>query len=135
MSKTPTPEIDASLSRLAGRFEHWRRTRTSRQERIPDALWAEAVALAQTLPVGRVARRCRLSPSDLRARCHTHPPTLSTPLSPAFVELPVAQMSPPPAGELMLVELERPDGARMRLRYHHAPPPLAQLVSAFLEGS
>jgi hypothetical protein len=134
MPKHLTPELDEALSQLAGRFAHWRRTRASRQERIPDALWAEAVALTQTLPVGRVARRCRLSPSDLKARCHTHPPALSTLPSPAFVELPVAQMSPPPADERMLVELERPDGARMRLRYHHTPPPLSQLVSAFLEG-
>jgi len=134
MSKNPTPQIDEALSQLAGRFEHWRRSRTSRQERIPEALWAEAVALTQTLPVGRVARRCRLSPADLKARCHPHRPTLSTTPGPAFVELPVAGMCSAPSDELMWVELERPDGARMRLRYHHTPPPLAQLVSAFLEG-
>ena len=137
MSHDLTTQAEQSLSKLAGRFEHWRRTRTNTHERIPESLWAEAVSLTQTLPIGRVARRCRLSPTDLKKRCqasnvpttiHSHSP------EPAFVELPSPGVWATPGDEPVLVELERADGARMRLRYRHTPPPLASLVQAFLEG-
>lgn len=137
MSYDLTTQAEQSLSRLAGRFEHWRRTRANAHERIPESLWAEAVSLTQTLPIGRVARRCRLSPTDLKKRCQadTAPMTVhaGSP-EPAFVELPPPGMWSAPGDEPMLVELERADGARMRLRYRHTPPPLTSLVQAFLEG-
>lgn len=137
MPSNPTLELDQTLSRLAGRFDHWRRTRTRPQERIPEALWAEAVSLAQSLPIGRIARRCRLSPTDLKKHCDARSSAVTIPTptpEPAFVELPPPGVWSIPGDEPMLVELERPDGSRMRLRYRHTPPPLASLVEAFLGG-
>ena len=47
--KTPL-HTDHQLDQLAGQFEHWRQTRSHRGERIPQALWDQAVALARVLP-------------------------------------------------------------------------------------
>jgi len=136
MSNNLTPEqIDQALSRLAGRFEQWRGTRTSTRERIPESLWAEAVSLTEVVSINRIARRCRLSPGDLKKHCDAHRSAVMIPTSvpaPAFVELPPPGVWSPPSDEPMLVELERPDGSRMRLRYRHTPPPLESLVEAFL---
>ena len=50
--------------------------------------------------------------------------------TPAFVEVPVPW--PGPVGGSTLIEVERPDGARLRLQYRDAPP-LATVLRAFLE--
>ena len=41
---------DHQLDQLAGQFEHWRQTRSHRGERIPQALWDQAVDLLRVLP-------------------------------------------------------------------------------------
>lgn len=46
---------DHQLDQLVGQFERWRQTRSHRGERIPQALWDQAVALARGLPHTRVA--------------------------------------------------------------------------------
>jgi hypothetical protein len=44
--KRNTPlHADHQLDQLAGQFEHWRQTRTHPRDRIPQALWEQAVAL------------------------------------------------------------------------------------------
>ena len=65
--KIETPlHTDHQLDQLAGQFEHWRQTRSHRSERIPQALWDQAVALARVLPRTRVAQHLRLSAKDLK---------------------------------------------------------------------
>ena len=54
------------ITELAERFEHWRQSRTHGRERIPEDLWDQAVALSTVLSNARVAKRLRLSPTDLR---------------------------------------------------------------------
>jgi hypothetical protein len=122
-------QADHQLDQLAGQFEHWRQTRTHPSERIPQALWEQAVALARVLPHTRVAQHLRLSPNDLKKRMVAQfPASPSTPTG--FVE--VLPAPPPSATEIVL---ERPDGARLRLVCAETPLPLAAVVRAFLEVS
>lgn len=140
-----TPEIssaDQTLEELAGRFDHWRRTRAHCHEPIPVALWDQAVALCQHLPQGQVARRLNLSPTDLKNRRLGQPkrrrvkkPTREA--LPAFVELPcragASVADKAGRGGTFRVEFERPDGTRMRLAFESGhSPSLADLVGIFL---
>jgi hypothetical protein len=132
MMKIATPlHTDHQLDQLAGQFEHWRRTRSHPSERIPQRLWKQAAALARVLPYSRVAQHVRVSPSDLKK--HMATPHASKPAtSPRFVEVP-----PTPARssatQVMEMELERPDGARLRLRCPESTLSVTALVQAFLE--
>ena len=134
--KIATPlHTDHQLDQLAGQFEHWRRTRSHPAERIPHRLWKQAAALARGLPYSRVAQHVRVSPSDLKkpmaVSYDSRSAASSTP--PSFVELPPAPAWPP-ATQAMDIELERPDGARRRLRCPESSSPTA-LGRACCEGS
>lgn len=126
---------DHQLDQLASQFEHWRQTRAHPGERIPHHLWAQAAVLAQVLPYSRVAQHVRVSPSDLKKHMATlpdsRPPTPAVP--PPFVEVPAAPAWPP-ATAVMEIEMERPDGVRLRLRCPESTAPVAAVVQAFLEG-
>jgi hypothetical protein len=134
-TKTPL-HTDHQLDQLAGQFEHWRQNRSHPSERIPQALWEQAAALATVLPYSRVAKHLRLSPSDLKKQ----PPYQQQPASRApaptlsFVEVPPAPEYPTARPDTE-IELQRADGARLRLRSCESTLPLAALVRAFLEVS
>ena len=132
--KIDTPlHTDHQLDQLAGQFEHWRRTRSHPSERIPQRLWKQAAALARVLPYSRVAQHVRVSPSDLKKPWPRRAPR-SRP-SPRPHDLSKCRLRPPgsPATQVMEIELERPDGARLRLRCPESTSPVAALVRAFLE--
>jgi hypothetical protein len=126
---------DHQLDQLASQFEQWRQTRSHPGERIPPHLWDQAAALAQVLPRSRVAPHWRLSPSAL----NKHMATLNgskpaTPPTPApFVEVPPTPAWPSATAALE-IELERADGARLRLRCPASALPVAALVRTFVEG-
>ena len=126
-------QAEAALAELAEQFEDWRRSRTTGQERIPPRLWDQAVALSTVLPCSRVARRLRVRSTDLRKRALVKPapgtPEETGP-TPVFVEVAVPWPGPATPG-ITLIEVERPDGARLRVRYRDAPP-LAAVLGAFL---
>lgn len=125
---------EEALTELAGHFEHWRQSRATTREPIPQALWDQAVALSTVLSNSQVARRLRLSPTDLKKHRLAQQPsssTQSTEAVPQFVEIKPLPGSTSPGGTE--VEFERADGARMRIRYRESPPPLAALIQAFLE--
>jgi hypothetical protein len=127
---------DHQLDQLAGQFEHWRQNRSHPSERIPQYLWDQAAALALVLPRSRVAQHLRLSPSDLNKHMATRPNAIpATPHTlPSFVEVPhVSACSP--ATTTIEIELDRPDGARLRLHGAESVVPVADLVRAFLEGA
>ena len=133
--QTSALSTDPQLDPLAGQFEHWRQNRSHPSERIPQALWDQAAALTAVIPYSRVAKQLRLAPSDLKKpmvtqqhlTCRTPAPTLS------FIEVPA--VSQPPAAHLETeLELERADGARLRLRSDNSTLSLAALVRAFLEA-
>ena len=132
--KIETPlHTDHQLDQLAGRFEHWRQTRSHRGERIPQALWDQAVALARVLPHTRVAQHLRLSPNDLKKQMAMQVDPHATPYRtmPGFVEVPLATSSAQ-VGTTIEIEVHRQDGTRLRL---HAPDTaLAAIMQSFLEA-
>lgn len=135
MSDDHLAQAEQALSQLAERFEHWRQTRANPYQRIPQALWDEAIALSRVLPDSRVTKRLRLSQTDLKKRrlAQSPSPATKTDAQPAtFIELAPPSSGPAPVSAPMLVEFERPDGARLRLRYDQALP-LTPLMQAFLE--
>ena len=135
--KIETPlHTDHQLDQLAAQFEHWRQTRSNRSERIPQALWDQAVALARVLPPTRVAQHLRLASNDLKkqmaAELEPHAGTGSACRTPTgFVEVPPDTYQPL-APSTTEIEVQRKDGARLRLQ---APgPALAAIVKSFVEA-
>jgi hypothetical protein len=131
--KIDTPlHADHQLDQLAAQFEYWRQTRSHRGERIPQALWEQAVALARILPHSRVAQHLRLAPNDLKKHMAMQVDSHVAPCRtmPGFIEVPSATSSAQ-VGSTIEMEVQRPDGARLRL---HAPATaLTAIVKSFLE--
>jgi len=130
----PSPtQVEAHLQEVAAQFAQWRQSRTHpRAARIPEALWAEAIALADVLPLTRVAHHLKLKPHAIQRRRgdHGRPPVTPRPSQPpGFVEV---TPEPQPRGTTA-VEIQRPDGSRLRITYGDAAPALGALVQAFLE--
>jgi len=130
-------ETSLTLQEVAEHFEQWRRGK-QKGERIPEQLWQEAVSLVDTYGVSQVARTLRLGGRDLNKRRgistagqHRHGPRDKT----TFVEIdPVAgSQAPGPKGSALWMELERPDGLRLRIQPTHGGDMLA-LVERFLEA-
>ena len=133
-TQIPALSTAPQLDQLAGQFAHWRQHRSHASERIPQALWDQAAALAAVIPYSRVAKHLRLSPSDLKKQLMTQQdltcPAPAPPLS--FLEVPPVSQHPVAAPDTE-IELQRADGARLRLRSGDTPLSLAALVRAFLE--
>jgi hypothetical protein len=136
MHTTTSLPADYQLDQLVGQFDHWRQTRAHPGERIPSHLWAQAAALAQVVPYSRVAHHLRVSPSDLKQHMAAPPQATSaaSPTPAPFVEVPPAP-DWPPAAQILEIELERPDGVRLRLRCPEAIAPVAAVMRAFVEGA
>jgi hypothetical protein len=135
MATEPFLQAEPALADLAEQFEQWRRTRATVQERIPPALWDQAVMLTTVLPCSRVAKRLRLSPTDLKkqslARQGSRVAEAASP-HPGFIEVTAAGFETPAVPQAAVIEVERPDGVRLRLQYQDAPP-LVVVLRAFLE--
>ncbi len=131
MTLLPPAQAEAQLNHLAQQFAQWRQSRTTPRGRIPQPLWAQAVALSQRLPLARVAKRLGLTPQTLKRRGEGPTTTVPTtpPASPHFVEVTAPAWRVPTAE----VEVQRADGTRMRLIYSEANPALAPLLQTFLE--
>ena len=133
MATEPILQAEPALAELADQFAQWRQTRRA-HELIPPRLWSQAVALTALLPYSQVAKRLRLSPTDLKKRCLARPgmDAAATPPAAAFVEVTGVAVGAAPASPPLLIEIERPDGVRLRI--HAAPSlPLAPVLRAFLE--
>jgi hypothetical protein len=137
MSTLIDSHAEEALTELAGRFEHWRQSHTNGCARIPEDLWDQAVALSTVLPNARVAKRLRLSPTDLRKQRvarQTSSAIAGAEIPPTFVDItPSMPWSTATPAETQ-VEFERPDGARMCIRYRESATPLVALVRTFLEA-
>ncbi len=134
MSIPPCEPAVPSLAHVAAQFAYWRQQRAHPSERIPQTLWEQAVALTRALSYSHVAKHLRLSPSDLKQQMQApHTTVCQAPASP----LPLVEVPPAPAVAPTLpateIELQRADGARLRLRTDNATLPLAAVVRAFLE--
>ena len=131
----PVLQAEPALADLAEQFAQWRQTRQG-HEPIPPQLWSQAVALTALLPYSQVAKRLRLSPTDLKKRCLARPgmdPAEVTPPVPTFVEVTGMALRAERAANGLLIEVERPDGTRLRVQATTALP-LAPVLRAFLES-
>jgi hypothetical protein len=138
MAIEPFLQAEPALTDLAEQFEQWRQTRATAQERIPQPLWDQAVVLTTVLPCSQVAKRLRLSPTDLKKQCLARQGSVGTEAtSPhlGFIEVTPPSFGTAAAASATLIEVERSDGARLRLHYRTAPPPLATVLRAFLESA
>lgn len=138
MATKPILQAEPALADLAEQFDQWRRSRATAQERIPQPLWDQAVVLTTVLPCSQVAKRLRLSPTDLKKQCRARQGFLgveATSPRPGFIEVTTPAFGTAAAPSATLIEVERPDGARLRLHYRTAPPPLATVLQAFLESA
>jgi hypothetical protein len=127
-------QAEHQLTQVANRFDEWRQTRTTRAEPIPQHLWEQAIALTSTFPMTRVATRLRVSGGELKKRCAAHhaaqPAPASTALS--FVEVTATPVRPTPLAGTE-IELQRPDGTRLRIHTYEQQFPVATLVRTLLE--
>jgi hypothetical protein len=101
------PESD-----LRTRLEEWRKTRPGRYSPIPEALWDAAVELARIHGVGRMSRSLRLHYTSLKRRVLSVDESGTS--EPTFVELSLREPETKPSE--CVVEMERPDGGRMKVR-------------------
>jgi hypothetical protein len=125
-------QAEEALTHLTHHFAQWRHSRRTLRGRIPQELWAQAVALTTTLSVTRVARQLRLTSHALkqrRERVNGTPTTLPSAQGLQFVEV-----APPWRTPATAVEIHRPDGTRLRITYSEAAPALVPLLQTFLDS-
>jgi hypothetical protein len=127
-------ERRGDLAKLAGRFAHWRGTHAY-GARIPDSLWQAAIDVAGQYGVSRTATTLKLGYYDLQKRVAAKKTTerLKEGSSSAFLEI-----SPASLGAVCdwTIELERCDGARMRIEVKAASQPdLAALSRSFWDSA
>jgi hypothetical protein len=127
---SPT-QAEEALMHLTHHFAQWRQSRRTPRGRIPAGLWARAVALTATFSITRVAKQLGLTPQALkRRRAALNGPLApnALPSPPPFVEVAVPWRTPATA-----VEVQRPDGTRLRITYSDAAPALVPLLQTFLD--
>jgi len=133
MSTGKQQHLPAPLAKAERRFGRWRKTRQGNR-RIPDSLWALAVARARAYGLARTARVLHLDYYGLKKRLEqdTAAPGRSNVVNgAAFVEL-----TPPVSGvSECLVELEDDSGAKMRIHLKgNKIPDLVALGRSFWGG-
>ena len=113
-------ESPLTLETVAEHFEQWRRNK-KKGERISEQLWSEAIGLVGRYGVSQVTRTLRLSGTDLnkrrgiiaggRHRGGSGGKTAFVELNPGLVDQALA-----PQATAAWMELERPDGLRLRIQ-------------------
>lgn len=124
MIETTRPIINrtsrSALEIVRNQLEAWRKGK-HRGRRIPEALWQAAVELCGDHSVWEVSRTLRLSYDDLKNHIHkTRDMGLDTRKGPdlGFVKL---DLGVPLTPSECLVEIEAPNGAKMRMSFKGAP--------------
>lgn len=136
MPKNTTNHDD--LVRLEARLDRWRHRHGGRGRRIPSELWQEAAHAAQTLGADAVARRLRVRRERLQDMVARLDPTVDVDGGREFVEIPWPASTVPvqaALSDVTVVQLEAPDGRRLRLEVSSAAGfDVGAIVAAFLEG-
>jgi hypothetical protein len=131
MTRLSPAQAEEQLRHITQQFAQWRQSRTTPRGRIPKALWAQAVTLTQVLPCAKVAKQLGLTPHALKRRrdeASSVPVPIPSSHSPHFVEVTTAWRFPTAE-----VEVQRRDGARLRITYNEPSPVLVPLLQTFLE--
>jgi hypothetical protein len=129
-----------TLEAVVEHFEAWRREK-KKGERIPDDLWSEAIALLSDYSVSEVVKTLRLCGADLRKRQATF--SASKSLQRPRSEMPFVELDRTLMGEAeplrqtvkpVLIELERADGSRVRIRQALSSAETLALVERFMRA-
>ncbi len=110
MGKKKVNANQSSLDLVRYEFDNWRRTKTTRRERIPEQLWSAAATLTKQYSVNRVSKALGLNYTDLKNHIHTKRELKNK--QAAFVELTGSDMFTPPE---CVVEMEDASGAKVRM--------------------
>jgi hypothetical protein len=132
MSFVSLAQAEEALTHVTHHFAQWRQSRTTPRGRIPKSLWAQAATIAQVLSYARVAKQLGLTPQALKRRrdaLSRLPALTPPPHAPHFVEVAPTWRSPTTE-----VEVQRPDGTRLRITYSEAAPALVPLLQTFLDA-
>jgi hypothetical protein len=115
------------LVALERKVQQWRQSRKGRRGRIPESLWAEAVAVARTAGLYQTSKAVRFHYGALKKRA-AQAPEAEAPRKPEFVavEMPHIQCE----GNVT-VDLVRPDGSQMRIEAAGGLD-VSRLVESFL---
>ena len=119
-SHITTPTVRPTLEVVRNQFEAWRKRRRCRG-RIPEALWQAAVGLCREHSICEVSRSLRLNYNGLKNRVpKARDRGLAVGQRPdlGFVKL---DLGAPIAPSECLVEMEAPNGAKMRMSFRGAP--------------
>lgn len=100
-----------TLEEVKEHFEHWRKTRT-RQGKIPQSLWAEVKNLMGRYPVNKIAQTLKITGMQIAANVEGDNHFTFVPLLP---EPTVVCDREPDVRETCSIEIERPDGALLRV--------------------
>jgi hypothetical protein len=124
-----------TLKEVAEHFKQWRSVK-KKGERIPDHLWSEAVGLIGTYGISQVTGTLHLSGTDLnkrrgingtgRRRRGSGGETAFMEIDPTLVDQALG-----PEAAAVWMELERPDGQRLRIQSTQGADMLA-LVKCFM---
>ena len=124
-----------TLEEVGEHLAQWRRGK-DKGERIPEQLWSEALGLLDSHGISRVSRTLRLSYTELdkrRAIIEAGQHRQGRGEETAFVEIDRAlvDQAARPEATAVWMELERPDGMRLRIRPTRGVDMLA-LVDRFM---
>ncbi len=116
MRAKATDDQASDIQKVRGQFERWRKNRTER--RIPRHLWNAAASLCGQHSIPEVSRALGLNYSDLKRRVEqcSEP---STDFGAEFVSVDLPAVMGQPEWDL---EMERPDGLKMRIRFKGPSP-------------
>lgn len=112
-------------------FDSWRRTKEYSSSPIPERLWQEAIGLAGVHSICEISKALGLDYNQLKRRVQRSEALVESPAAQtnAFVELSLSATVPQPE---YIIELERPDKARMRMSIKGAVDPhLCDLAKTF----
>jgi hypothetical protein len=117
MNAAITPRL--TLEEVAEHFAQWRSHKKT-GERIPEHLWREAIGLLGAYPVSQVTRTLRLGGRDLNRRrrmMESGKGVNRVEGENAFVEIDRALVAEAlrPGAPATVMELQRPDGLRLRV--------------------
>ena len=114
------------------RIEEWRSTR-SKRTRMSEDLWDAAASVANQHGLWLVSRALRVNYAGLKRRVHakaTRSPKTQPPTS--FVEVPASTLLGQAAPRSTVVEVCRPDGAKLTVRLEgHGAIDIPALTAAF----